>query len=1669
VADQFTAGQLLVPVKPDARGAATQVRREFETMKNPVVKIDADMKAVEKEIASTQAKLDQLAARKADPKIDLDISAMTAKLAQANARLDELRGKTSTPKVDADILAAEAKVARITHDLDVLNKTKADPKIDLDMANADAKLAGLRARLNSLRDERVQVAMDVDTGGATAALTGFRAMASRLVGTVHSKVDVDTAGAIVQLAALSRALSLLAMPAAILGATPFLASLGHSAVQAAGGVGLMPAALSAAAISVGALKTATAGVGEALGFAFDPTKAKQFQEALAKLSPQARDTVLAIQGLGPQLTNVRTTAQDALFNGLGPLTTALGSQYLPLAADTFGRIAGSVNAGAHAFGGWLQSAQGIAQVTTIANGSALAFDNVFRAANPIAQAFVNIAAIGMPILVELTGGIGGVAERFRAWTASAEGINTITGWIRQSIVVIQQLWDLAVNVGSILGSIFDAGARSGESFLGVLVRITGDLAAALRTPEGAQGLTDFFTIVRGLAQGFAEKLAILWPGIMSLARGLYDVWQAGSPLLEVLFQLVSWALVPLGNVLSFISPILGPMVAAIVAIRIATAVWAGVQWLLNAALTANPIGLVIVAVAALVAGVIWAYQNFGWFRDIVDAAWRGIVAVAQWAWYNILLPVFQALAGWVVNTLGPALLWLWHNVMEPAWNGIVAVVSWAWTNVIQPYWNAMVWLVQNVIGPAVLWLWNNVFVPAWNAIGAVVSWAWTNIIQPYWNALVWLAQNVIGPAILWLWNNVFVPAFQAIAAVVQWAWVNIIQPVWNAMAWLVQNVIGPAVMWLWNTVMVPAWNAMGQAISFVWNTIIMPTWNNLVGFINNWIIPAVMWLWNNVFVPAWNGIGQAVSFAWNTLILPVWNALVGFVNNILIPAVMWLWNNVFVPAWNGIGTVISTVWNTIILPIWNALVGFVNNTMIPALNWLWHNVFEAAWNGIGLVIQTVWNTIILPIWNALVGFVNNTINPAIMWLWHNVFEAAWNGIGQVISYVWNNIILVAWNALVGFMQNTLGPVTQWLIDSVVRPVWDGIGAIIQGVWDNVIRPAWDAVAGGLRWLGDQFQVAVDRIGQVWNGLRRMLAAPVNFLINTVWNNGIVRAWNEVARLVNLPPVNPMAGIPEYARGGQVDATGGGTLRGPGGPREDKMLARVSPGEYVVRADVARPHRHFLDALNSGQAEARQAAGGRYANPPGYAVGGAVDKAKEFARSMVGKPYVWGGAGPGGSDCSGFMSQITNVLRGQAPHSRLGSTASMPWSGFAPGLTTSFSIGNTKNAGGGVGHMAGTLGGENVESRGGVGPQIGGGARGATDGLFPDKFSLGEAGGAFVGGAGGGGAAAPVVDTITPAIHAAYAKHADPVVRRFNQDNEIGSSGRINPNRKLPPGYGQLDRDSTIKRLLDEAQKVLAAQRAAAGAAGGAATGPASAGQLGHAKEIAVAAKERGIPREGFVIALMTGMQESGIRILANNSVPESLKFPHEGIGGDHDSVGIFQQRQAGWGTLAQRMNARGSAGLFFNKLGKGPYGDYGAAAQRVQVSAFPGAYTKHRQAAESLATQAGFDLGGVARGRGVMFKDVIADERVLNPRETAQYDTLTRLVREMQAGRLPGGAVDSRAAMAAARAVVSSTLTGMTIEGSVEVNGLEGRMRGVVVDTLENVGRAHSRGIRSAH
>jgi hypothetical protein len=153
-------------------------------------------------------------------------------------------------------------------------------------------------------------------------------------------------------------------------------------------------------------------------------------------------------------------------------------------------------------------------------------------------------------------------------------------------------------------------------------------------------------------------------------------------------------------------------------------------------------------------------------------------------------------------------------------------------------------------------------------------------------------------------------------------------------------------------------------------------------------------------------------------------------------------------------------------------------------------------------------------------------------------------------------------------------------------------------------------------------------------------------------------------------------------------------------------------------------------------------------------------------------------------------------------------------------------------------------------------------------------------------------------------------------------------------------------------------------------------------QLTHAATIiTVGAQTEGVGRDGVVIALMAALTESRLRMLANSTAyPASTRYPHDGDGRDHDSLGLFQMRPAsGWGSVEQLMTPDYQARAFFGGRSGPNYPSPrglldipgwrslapGAAAQAVEVSAYPDRYAVFQPVAEAILAALIGNIGAV--------------------------------------------------------------------------------------------------------
>ena len=439
---------------------------------------------------------------------------------------------------------------------------------------------------------------------------------------------------------------------------------------------------------------------------------------------------------------------------------------------------------------------------------------------------------------------------------------------------------------------------------------------------------------------------------------------------------------------------------------------AAAQKAVNTAMRANPIGLILTAIVALVAGFVLAYNKIGWFRDAVNATWAAIKiavsAVADW-FTNTLWPSMQA----VWQGIADGATWLWQNGIKPAWDGIMAAVravaEWFQTTLAPIFQTAM-----DAIGAVFTWLYENIVKPVFLGIQLYIK-AWWTVVSTIFNALVAFFNAVLKPAFQ-IFGEVVRVVFQLITGIVQiwWAAVKI---VFKAVVTYLKNTLGAAFKWFKDSIITPVWNGIKTAIKVSWDFIRAKVFQPIVNFINSQLTPRFNAFKATISV-VWNAIKTTISTVWNKFIKPVFSAIVNYVKNQVQKRFNALRSTVST-VWNAIKSVISTVWNKGIKPILSTLVSFVKNHVQARFNAL-RSTVTSVWNAISSKIKGVWRSIKKVAFDPLAKAVKTTL-PKAFRAGKNAIGKAWDGVKSVakkpvrfvISTVINSGIIKSFNKLAG--------------------------------------------------------------------------------------------------------------------------------------------------------------------------------------------------------------------------------------------------------------------------------------------------------------------------------------------------------------------------------------------------------------------------------------------------------------------------------------------------------------------------------------------------------------------------------------------------------------------------------------------------------------------------------
>ncbi|WP_326564560.1 hypothetical protein [Micromonospora peucetia] len=613
--------------------------------------------------------------------------------------------------------------------------------------------------------------------------------AGKKVGESFAKGFSDRGGALAKVASITAARMTL-MGSAAAAAAPGVLQLTAALAPAAGAAVALPAALLAIKAASGTVKLAVMGVGNAIQEGFGDN-AEAAKESLAKLPPEARKFATAVIGMRGQLKGLQAEVSNRFFRPFNDDVAGLARQYLPMLKTQLADMAGPLGGLAEEFAKAARQGTLFGGLKATLTGTRQGIIGAREAVTPLTNALGSLLKVGGPLVRQLGDGFGSVGARLGNFIVQAEKTGQLKQWLQGGLDTLRTLGGIASNVGGIFRTVFAAATAGSSSLLVNLQLVTGQARAFLDSAQGGSALTSLFgtlstlggslrTALGGVLPALAQSVQALAPAVGGLAPVFADLVVAVAPLLPYLTQIAATVLtaaVPavaalagwLQNnqgVMQAVAITLGGLLLAVKAYAIytkaaaiattvwsvatkaaaaASKIWTGIQWLLNAALLANPIGLVVLAIGALVAAVVIAYKNSETFRNIVQAAWKGIQVAVSFAWNNVIKPAVAALVWYFRNVMAPTFLWLYNNVVKPVWAGIQLAVKAAWV-VIQIILAGMKMYFERVIAPVFRFLWNNVVKPVFSGIAATISAVWNKGIKPIFEVLGGFIRDKVAPA-----------------------------------------------------------------------------------------------------------------------------------------------------------------------------------------------------------------------------------------------------------------------------------------------------------------------------------------------------------------------------------------------------------------------------------------------------------------------------------------------------------------------------------------------------------------------------------------------------------------------------------------------------------------------------------------------------------------------------------------------------------------------------------------------------------------------------------------------------------------------------------------------------------------------------------------------------------
>ena len=353
--------------------------------------------------------------------------------------------------------------------------------------------------------------------------------------------------------------------------------------------------------------------------------------------------------------------------------------------------------------------------------------------------------------------------------AMSEGISMQEAFVKALSSTDGAISVFGAKAGPQLYAAFQNGALSADMFTDSSVSLEDALGSVSNTFDATLDPADQWqTVLNNLMQLGYEVAEAVMPSIQTAVdaiipaiKDLADGWSNLDPGMQQAIIAGAGVLAVLGPVISIISGITGSI----------GKLSSGISMLLG-----HPI---LLAIGAIIAGLVLLYQNNEDFRNFVNEAWKniqevvgGVIDAIAGFWTSTLQPTLQAIGDFAQNILWPIIQVIFMAVGEVV-QAVFSLIAGSWQNILLPAFTAIGAFLSNVLMPVFSTVFNGI-VTVVSAVFSAISDFWNGVLKPVFTAIgdaaEWLIDAVRGPltTIQDTFTNVFDGIKSFVSPIVDW-------------------------------------------------------------------------------------------------------------------------------------------------------------------------------------------------------------------------------------------------------------------------------------------------------------------------------------------------------------------------------------------------------------------------------------------------------------------------------------------------------------------------------------------------------------------------------------------------------------------------------------------------------------------------------------------------------------------------------------------------------------------------------------------------------------------------------------------------------------------------------------------------------------------------------------